>query len=171
MQFTTLSEMRKGEQMVRTKNSLERLAIYGVGCLSLGFSASPLFYSINEISMNILPLTMGVSAAIFGGASLLGLILPRGFMLGYGSVLMGGIIGLIGLNFSGLLAAKFLGMHTFAATLLTIEAYCGIVLFSAMLVYDTHSAIKRYKLGDADHLGMSIQILLDVMNLIIRIAA
>ena len=37
-------------------------------------------------------------------------------------------------------------------------------------MYDTHVAIKRYEKGDADHLGMSIQILLDVWNLIIRIA-
>ncbi len=39
-----------------------------------------------------------------------------------------------------------------------------------MLMYDTHTAIKRYEKGDADHLGMSIQILLDVWNIIIRIA-
>lgn len=39
-----------------------------------------------------------------------------------------------------------------------------------MILYDTHIAIKRYEIGDADHLGVSIQILLDVWNLIIRIA-
>ena len=63
---------------------------------------------------------MGVSAAMFGGASLLGLFLPRGFMLGYGSVLMGGLSGLIGLNLAGLLAAKFLGVGIFASTLSTV---------------------------------------------------
>jgi hypothetical protein len=69
--------------------------------------------------MSILPLTMGISAAIFGGASLTALFLPRGFMLGYGSVLMGGLIGLLSLNFTGLLAAKFVGMGMFASTLST----------------------------------------------------
>lgn len=113
---------------------------------------------------------MGVTTAIFGGASLMGLLLPRGSMFGYGSVLMGGLIGLLGLNFSGILAAKYLGMGLFATTLSTLESYIGIGLFSALLIFDTHTAIKRYKCGDADHLGMSIQILLDVMNLIIRIA-
>lgn len=170
MEFITLSEMKRGEQVVRTKNSPARLAVYGAGCISLGFSISPLLYSINEISMNILPLTMGITGAIFGGSSLVGLLLPRGFMLGYGSVLTGGLLGLLALNFTGILAAKYLGLATFAATLSTVESYCGIGLFSAMLMYDTHVAIKRYKAGDADHLGMSIQIFLDVMNLIIRIA-
>jgi len=113
---------------------------------------------------------MGVTSAIFGGASLMGFLLPRGAMLGYGSVLMGSLVGLIGLNFSGLLASKFLGIGLFASTLTTAESYIGIGLFSALLIFDTHTAIKRYKTGDADHLGMSIQILLDVMNLIIRIA-
>ena len=100
----------------------------------------------------------------------MGFLLPRGFMLGYGSVLTGGLVGLLCLNFSGILAAKFMGMSLFASTLSTVESYFGIGLFSALLIYDTHTAIKRYKTGDADHLGMSIQILLDVINLIIRIA-
>jgi hypothetical protein len=39
-----------------------------------------------------------------------------------------------------------------------------------MIIYDTHLAIKRYARGDADHLGMSIQILLDIWNIIIRVA-
>ena len=53
---------------------------------------------------------------------------------------------------------------------MTMESYVGIGLFNLMLMYDTHLAIARYEKGDADHLGMSIQILLDLWNLIIRIA-
>jgi hypothetical protein len=114
MDVTTLSEVRKGEQILRTKNSIARLSVYGVGCILLGLSASPLFYSLNSISANILPSTMAITTAIFGGASLMGFVLPRGFMLGYGSVLSGGLAGLLCLNFSGVLAAKFLGMSLLA---------------------------------------------------------
>ena len=61
---------------------------------------------------------MGITSAVFGGAALVGLLLPRNFMAGYGSVLTGGLFGLIGLNLTGLLAAKYLGMAA-AATIMT----------------------------------------------------
>ncbi len=144
--------------------------MFGIGCIAMGLSASPLFLSIQEVSTAILPMTMGVTAAIFGGASLMGLILPRTMMLGYGGALGGSFLGILGLNATGVLAAKYLGITIFASTLTTAEAYFGIGMFSLMIIYDTHQAIKRYERGDADHLGMSIQILLDIWNLIIMIA-
>ena len=100
----------------------------------------------------------------------MGLILPRSMMLGYGGVLGGSLFGVIGLNATGILAAKYLGITVFANTLTTAESYMGIGIFTLMIIYDTHLAIKRYQRGDADHLGMSIQILLDIWNLIITIA-
>jgi FtsH-binding integral membrane protein len=167
---TFYEERIKDDIIYRTKNDMGRLGIYGIGCIGMGLSASPIFLSIHEVSSIILPMTMGVTAAIFGGASLVGLLLPRTTMLGYRNVLTGGLLGLLGLNVSGALAAKFLGFTLFATTLSTPESYIGIGLFTLMLIYDTTVAIKRYEKGDADHLGMSIQILLDIWNLIIKIA-
>jgi hypothetical protein len=118
----------------------------------------------------ILPMTMGITASIFGGAALLGMILPRSFMLGYGSVLFGGIIGLMSFKFALLGAASLGTIPILNFSLTSSDSLCGIVLFSALSIYDTHMAIGRYKKGDADHLGTSIQILLDLWNLIIRIA-
>jgi FtsH-binding integral membrane protein len=143
--------------------------MFGVGCIAMGLSASPLFMAVQEASSSILPMTMGVTAAIFGGASLMGLLMPKSKMLGYSGILSGSFLGLVGLNASGMLAAKFLGITLFANTLTTPESYLGIGIFTLMIVYDTHQAIKRYERGDADHLGMSIQILLDIWNLIIAI--
>lgn len=54
--------------------------------------------------------------------------------------------------------------------LITGESYIGIGAFSLLIMYDTHLAIKRYEKGNSDHLGMSIQILLDVWNIIMRVA-
>jgi FtsH-binding integral membrane protein len=111
---------QKGEDTIyRTQNDAARLTIFGIGCIAMGLSASPLFLTVHEVSNTILPMTMGITAAIFGGASIAGLILPRSMMLGYGGVLMGGLFGLIGLNLTGLLAAKFLGITLFASTLTT----------------------------------------------------
>jgi FtsH-binding integral membrane protein len=160
----------KEDTIYRTANDPFRLGIFGIGCIAMGLSASPLFLAVQEVSSAILPMTMGVTAAIFGGASLMGLILPRTMMLGYGGVLGGSLFGLISLNATGMLAAKYLGITVFANTLTTAESYIGVGIFSLMIIYDTHQAIKRYERGDADHLGMSIQILLDIWNLIITIA-
>lgn len=160
----------KDDTIYRTSNDPARLAMFSIGCIAMGLSASPLFLAIQDVSNAILPMTMGVTAAIFGGASLMGLIMPRTMMLGYGGVLGGSLFGLIGLNATGMLAAKYLGITVFANTLTTVESYMGIGIFTLMIIYDTHLAIKRYQRGDADHLGMSIQILLDIWNLIIAIA-
>jgi FtsH-binding integral membrane protein len=153
----------------RTSNDPARLGMFSIGCIAMGLSASPLFFSLQEVSTAILPMTMGVTAAIFGGASLVGLLLPRSTMLGYGGVLGGSFFGLISLNATGVLAAKYLGITVFANTLTTAESYMGIGIFTLMIIYDTHMAIKRYQRGDADHLGMSIQLLLDIWNLIMKI--
>lgn len=40
-----------------------------------------------------------------------------------------------------------------------------------MITYDTVEAVKRYQNKYADHLGIAVQLLLDLWNLIIRIAA
>lgn len=170
MKPTYLREIVKEDVIYRTKNDVGRLLIFGMGCIGMGFSAAPLFLSIHEISNIILPMTMGITAAIFGGASLVALMLPKDSALGYGSVLGGGLLGLISLNLTGILLNHTIGPNIYSSTLWTAESYVGIGLFSMMIIYDTHVAIRRYQKGDADHLGMSIQILLDLWNIIIRIA-
>lgn len=64
-------------------------------------------------------MTMGITASIFGGASLMGFFLPKSYVMGYGTILGGGMLGLLGLNASGLLAGKFLGYTLYANTLST----------------------------------------------------
>jgi FtsH-binding integral membrane protein len=167
----TFYEEKINEGMIyRTKNDWDRLAIYGMGCIGMGIATSPIFLAISGAGGAIIPMTMGVTAAIFGGASLVGLYLPKNTLLGYRSALKGSLIGLIGLNATGLLAAQIFGISLFASTLTSFESYMGIGLFSLMLIYDTTVAISRYEKGDADHLGMSIHVLLNVLNLIVRIA-
>lgn len=139
-----VSYVQNGDKILKTVNGKDRLLIYGLGCVTLGLTAAPLFVSINEISLSIIPMTIGITSSIFGGASLLGMILPRSFMLGYGSVLFGGLMGLVGFNFSLLAAAKIWGISTGVISLSSTESMIGIGLFSAMLIYDTHLAIKRY---------------------------
>lgn len=47
---------------------------------------------------------MGITVAMFGGATLISLMMRKDAMLGYKNVLMGSMVGLIGLNIFGIIA-------------------------------------------------------------------
>jgi FtsH-binding integral membrane protein len=122
-----------------------------------------------EIDPSIIPSSIGITMGIFGGASLMAYNMPKDKMLGYGRIYMGSLLGLIGMQLIGLGSAIFLGPNPLSTLLFQIDNYVGIVLFAGLIGYDTHLAIKQYETGNADHLGMSIQMLLDFWNLLIRI--
>lgn len=117
----------------------------------------------------ILPSAIGVTAGIFGGASLMAYNMPKDKMLGYGRVLFGGLIGLIGMQLIGLGAALFMGPNPLSLMLFKADTYLGILLFSGFIAYDTHVAIKEYEQGNADHLGTSIGFVLDFWNILVRV--
>ena len=123
------------------------------------------------ISPTILPTCLGITTAIFGGASLVAYNMPKDKMLGFGGVLLGSLFGLIGLQLVGLLSAVFMGPNALSTLLFSANNYLGIGLFSIMIAYDTHVAMKMYELREADHLGMSIQFLLDFWNILIRLVS
>ena len=153
----------------KTENPISRILLYSLGVLSLGISASPIFSLMPEIDPSIIPSSIGITMGIFGGASLMAYNMPKDKMLGYGRIYMGSLLGLIGMQLIGLGSAIFLGPNPLSTLLFQIDNYVGIVLFAGLIGYDTHLAIKQYETGNADHLGMSIQMLLDFWNLLIRI--
>ena len=95
--------------------------------------------------------------------------LPKDKMLGYGKIFGGSLLGLIAMQLVGLGSAYFLGPNALSSLLFSIDNYAGILLFSGLIAYDTHVAIKEYEMGNADHLGISVQLLLDFWNLLIRV--
>ncbi len=112
--------------------------------MGLGLSAAPLFMIINAINPSVIPSALAITSAVFGGASLLAYNMPKDKMLGYGGVLIGGLLGLIGLQLVGLLSAVVTGPNLFAKLLFDVNNYIGIGLFSALIAYDTHVAMKMY---------------------------
>jgi FtsH-binding integral membrane protein len=138
-----------------------------MGVAGLGLGAAPLFAMVAGTS--IIPTALGLTTAIFGGASLVAYTMPKDKMLGFGRVLAGSLLGLIGLQLVGILSSVFMGPTALSMLLFSAQNYLGIGLFSIMIAYDTHMAIKMYEMGEADHLGMSIQFLLDFWNILIRI--
>lgn len=139
-----------------------------MGVLGLGLGGAPLFMMAQAVSPTIIPTALAITTAVFGGASMIAYSMPKDKMLGMGRVLMGSLFGLIGLQLIGLLTAAFTGPNALSTLLFSANNYLGIGLFSALIAYDTHVAIKMYEMREADHLGMSIQFLLNFWNIFIR---
>ena len=157
----------QGEQTetVVARNGFLRSALYGMGVMGLGLSAAPLLAYASMVSPSIVPTCLGLTTAIFGGASLAAYMMPKDKMLGYGRVLMGSLIGLIGLQLAGLGATFFLGPNLFSLMMMKSSSYIAVGLFTVMIAYDTHFAIKMYEMKEPDHLAASTQFLLDFWNI------
>lgn len=112
--------------------------------MGLGMSAAPLLAFASMISPSIIPTCLGLTSAIFGGASLAAYMMPKDKMLGYSNVLMGSLFGLIGLQLVGLGAAFFMGPNPLSLMLFKSSNYIALGLFSIFVAYDTHCAIKMY---------------------------
>lgn len=160
-----------GIETLKTINPPMRIALYSLGVLGLGLSSAPIFGMAAMTSPSILPTALGLTTAIFGGASLMAYSMPSSKMLGMSRVLMGSLFGLLGLQIVGLLTAYISGPTPFSMLLFDANNYLGVALFSVLIAYDTHVAMKMYEMRQADHLGMSIQFLLDFWNILVRMVA
>lgn len=58
----------------------------------------------------------------------------------------------------------------FSTCLHRADTFVGVGLFSAMIAYDTHCAIKSYEEGNADHLLTSLDFALDFWNVLVRVS-
>jgi Bax inhibitor 1 len=122
-----------------------RKALYGMGIIGLGLSAAPLIGFANMMNPTILPTALGLTAALFGGASMAAYRMPKDSLLSYGRILGGSLLGLIGLQLVGLGSLYFVGMNPFATMLLNTSTYVSVGLFTAFIAYDTHVAVRMYE--------------------------
>lgn len=139
--------------------------MFGLGVVGLGVGGAPAIAMASAISPTIVPTCLGLTAAIFGGASLVAYNMKKDSMLRYGGVLGGSLLGLIGLQLVGLGASLVMGPNPFSMMMFNASSYISVGLFSAFILYDTHVAIKMYEMGQPDHLGMASQFLLDAWNI------
>lgn len=141
------------------------MGLYGLGIIGLGMSASPLMAYATHLNPTIVPTCLGLTGAIFGGASLVAYKMPKDSMLGYGKILGGSLLGLIALQLLGIGSSFIVGPNAFSAMMMYSSSYFAVALFSIMIAYDTHFAIKMYELRSPDHLGASVQFVLDFWNI------
>jgi FtsH-binding integral membrane protein len=121
--------------------------MFALGTIGLGLSGAPLMAFATAVSPTIVPTALGLTTAIFGGASLIAYRMPKDSMLSMGKVLFGSLFGLIGLQLVGLATSLVMGPNPFSLMLLNGSTYISVGLFSAFIAYDTHAAIKMYELG------------------------
>jgi FtsH-binding integral membrane protein len=121
--------------------------MFGLGTIGLGLSGAPLMAFATAVSPTIVPTAIGLTTAIFGGASLLAYRMPKDSMLSLGKVFTGSLFGLIGLQLVGLASSFIMGPNPFSMMLLKGTTYLSVGLFSALIAYDTHVSIKMYELG------------------------
>lgn len=169
IQPTYITEYVNGHLIYKTANSPARIALYSLGLAGLGMTAAPALAMAAAVSPSTIPMAMAMTAAIFGGASLAAYNIPSTKMASIGRILFGSLLGLIGLQIIGLVAHLISGPNMLTSLLFRADNYLGILLFSGFVAYDTHVAMNSYEAGAADHLGMSVQFLLDVWNIFIRL--
>jgi FtsH-binding integral membrane protein len=150
-------------------NSLERKLAYGGFLTSFTFMTIPFVITMNTISPIIIPIASGLALTTMGASSLFAYMKPKGSMLKYGGTISGALISLIGVQLAGL-GAHFLGYHEIASLLHNVDTYFGIGVMAACNAYTTHRAIDCYEKKNPDHLGISINLYLEFMNMMIRFA-
>lgn len=167
-EYVCITEQINNKEKIETivsRSSPLRIGLYAMGVMGLGLGAAPLLAFASAINPSIIPTCLGLTAAIFGGASLMAYRMPKDSMLGYGRALTGSLLGLIGLQLVGMGSAFIMGPNPFSMMLLNSSSYLAVGLFSVFVAYDTHFAIKMYEMKQPDQLGMSVQFLLDFWNI------
>jgi FtsH-binding integral membrane protein len=145
-------------------NSTGRLISYGSLVSGMGVTMVPL---CGMFPHALIPAFVA-SSSIFAGSTLWAMKKGVGELKPYGSILYGGLSGLVGVSLMGLGSNLFFGTNWFGDMTHLISLYGGIPLFTGLIAYDTHKAIEMYESGNPDHLGCSTQLYLDFINLFVR---
>lgn len=151
-------------EILYSTNSPLRIISYGSLVSGMGLMMVPMC----AVFPNALFPAFVASSSVFGGASWYAMTRKVGELEPFGGMLYGGLTGLVGVSLVGLGSNLFFGSNWFGDAAHLISLYGGIPLFTGLVAYDTHKAIELYQLGDADHLGCSVELYLDFMNLLVR---
>ena len=156
------------ENRTESKNSPARLASYGAIVGGMTAIHAPMWAFMHMVDPMIMPISVGLTVGTMGVATLWAHRQPPGKLLNWRQPLMGGLIGMFGVGLLGIGSQMIFGPNLFSSMIHHVDLYGGIVLFTAFTSYETHAAIKMYQEGDPDHLGCSINVYFDFMNLLVR---
>ena len=121
-----------------------RYVLYGMGIFGLGLSVTPMLGILHAINPFALPIALGLTTFVFGGASLAAYKVPKKSVLSYGRVLFGSLFGLISLQLLALGSVYMGGSNAFASIVSSTTSFATAILFTALVAYDTHRAVQMY---------------------------
>jgi FtsH-binding integral membrane protein len=78
--------------------------MFGMVVMGFGLTCTPLIAAVSAASPSIVPTCLGLTTAIFGGASLVAFNMKKDSMQKYKRVLIGSLLGVIGLDLGGFTA-------------------------------------------------------------------
>jgi hypothetical protein len=138
-----------------------------MGVFGLGLSITPMLGMLNAVNPFALPISLGLTTIVFGGASLAAYNIPKKNVLSYGRILFGSLFGLISFQLLALGSVYIAGPNSFASIILNTTSIATAGLFAVLVVYDTHRAVKMYEQNMPDNLGIAGNFLLDLWNIFI----
>lgn len=156
----------QGKNAPYAEQPLARKISYAAIFTGMGMSLSPLIMMADMMNPVIVPMSIALTMFTFGGISAYAYNRPLGSFDKLSGVLTGGLFGLIGMSLVSLGSYLIMGPNPLSYALMRVEPYLALGIFSGFIAYDTHQAIESYKLGDYDHLGASVQMYLNVVNLL-----
>lgn len=151
------------------KDDTRRNLAYGGIVLGTTTAISPLMQFALATDPLAIAMATGGALGIMGGSTYYANSLKPGELNFLGPPLMGGLLGLVGMNIIGLGFAWY-GNYDVFNVIHHVDLYGGLVLFTALQAYDTHQMIEMYtKERKPDHLIASINFYLNFLNLFRRI--
>jgi FtsH-binding integral membrane protein len=151
-------------EVLSSKNSVSRMVSYGAFLTGISMFTAPSLLVYPEA---LVPAFLA-SSSVFGSAALYAYAKPVGALEAWGPALYSALGGLVFSGFSGLISQLIFGPNPVSECLFDINLYAGIPVFAAFIAYDTHKAVQVYQNGVPDHIGCSVELYLDFMNLFLR---
>ena len=135
----------------------------------VGISMAPILSFFQLVNpMAILGAGM-LTVSISAGASLYAYMRPKDSLLWLRGPLVGALGVLLVSNLAAIGSAALFGPSAFSALAHRFDLYAGSALFTALIAYDTHVAIKMYDEGVPDHLQVSLDFFLNFTGLFRRL--
>jgi FtsH-binding integral membrane protein len=130
----------------------------------MGIAISPSLIVFNQF----IPHALITTAALVGGPVFASFMMPNKSMLKYGPALYTGLLGLLGVGVTSILA-PILGFHNLGMMMHNIDLYGGVLLFTIYNAYDTHVLIDNYQRGIREYVKHSVNYSLNAINIFIRL--
>lgn len=157
----------KTEYLYSTNNNIRTISYLSI-ILGMGMTMSPLM--VYPAVQDILLPVIGTTGLIgYGSIKYFDKSIKNGKMELFGPALNGALYSLIACGIVGGGSHMLLGPNSLTHVLSQIDTYAGISLFTLLIAYDTWKAHECYKNKNPDHMGCSLNLYLDSLNILIRL--